>query len=205
MTSLTTCSARSFWSSSCPEPDHYGLAGIKLQSSVGTPSVYFIYTLLQSLDRDADLDDPNSIDELRVVGAAVVTQMMTANNVIQVFSISNKLLGTRTMWHRTVNLIGLGSLRTLLKSLCPICQCTNQASSTPFPRHWNADQKLPAVFCGRPYRTLREIEQYEDRDFAGIDLRRVVDHNVYAASYILKSWYLNWRYIAPHANKKNTN
>ena len=26
--------------------------------------MYFLYTLLQALDRDADLDDPDSIDEL---------------------------------------------------------------------------------------------------------------------------------------------
>jgi len=30
--------------------------------------MYFLYILLQSLDGDADLDDPNSIDKLRGVG-----------------------------------------------------------------------------------------------------------------------------------------
>ena len=56
--------------------------------------MYFLYTLLQALDRDADLDDPDSIDELRVVSVEVATQMMTVDKVIQVFGISNKLLGT---------------------------------------------------------------------------------------------------------------
>jgi len=71
--------------------------------------MYFLYTMLQSLDRDA-LDDPDSIDELRVVGAEVAIHIMTANRVIEVFSISNKRLRTqnRTLGHQTVNSIGLG-------------------------------------------------------------------------------------------------
>ena len=56
--------------------------------------MYFLYTLLQALDRDADLDDPDAIDELRVVSVEVATQMVTDDKVIQVFGISNKLLGT---------------------------------------------------------------------------------------------------------------
>ena len=31
--------------------------------------MYFLYTILQALDRDADFDNLNSIDELRVVSA----------------------------------------------------------------------------------------------------------------------------------------
>jgi len=38
--------------------------------------MYFLYTLLQSLDCDADLDDLDSIDKLRVVGVEVATQMV---------------------------------------------------------------------------------------------------------------------------------
>jgi len=45
-------------------------------------------TLLLSLNRDADVDDSDSIDELRVFSIAVVTRMVTADNVIQVFNIS---------------------------------------------------------------------------------------------------------------------
>ena len=44
--------------------------------------MYFLYTLLQALDRDADLDDPDSIDELRVVSVEVATQMVTVDKVI---------------------------------------------------------------------------------------------------------------------------
>ena len=79
--------------------------------------MYFLYTLLQALDRDADLDNPDSVDELRVVSVEVATQIVTVDDVIQVFSISNKLLGTenRTLWYRTVNSVGLRSLCTLLK------------------------------------------------------------------------------------------
>ena len=80
--------------------------------------MYFFYTLLQSLDRDADLYDPNSIDELRVVSVEVATQMVTVDiKVIQVCSISNKPLGTenRTLWHQTVNSIELALLHTLLE------------------------------------------------------------------------------------------
>ena len=50
--------------------------------------MYFLYTLLQALDRDTDLDNPDSIDELRVVSVEVATQMVTVDDVIQVFSIS---------------------------------------------------------------------------------------------------------------------
>ena len=56
--------------------------------------MYFLYTLLQALNRDADLNDPDAIDELRVVSIEVATQMVTDDKVIQVFSISNKLLRT---------------------------------------------------------------------------------------------------------------
>ena len=78
--------------------------------------MYFLYTLLQALDRDADLDDPDAIDELRVVSVEVATQMGTDDKVIQVFGISNELLGTenRALWYLTVNSVGLRSLRTLL-------------------------------------------------------------------------------------------
>ena len=54
--------------------------------------MYFLYTLLQALDRDADLDDPDSIDELRVVSVEVATQMVTVDKVIQVFSILRQFL-----------------------------------------------------------------------------------------------------------------
>jgi len=37
--------------------------------------MYFLYTLLQSLNRDADLDDPDSIDKLRVVYVEMATQI----------------------------------------------------------------------------------------------------------------------------------
>ena len=79
--------------------------------------MYFLYTLLQALNRDADLNDPDAINELRVVSIEVATQMVTEDKVIQVFSISNKLLRTknRTLWYRTVNSVGLRSLHTLLK------------------------------------------------------------------------------------------
>ena len=79
--------------------------------------MYLLYTLLQALDRNADLDDSDSIDKLRVVSVEVVTLIVTVDDVIQVFSISNKLIGTenRTLWYRTVNSVGLRSLRTLLK------------------------------------------------------------------------------------------
>ena len=65
--------------------------------------MYFLYTLLQALDRDAYLDNPDSVDELRVISVEVATQMVTVDDVIQVFSLSNKLLGTenRTLWYRT--------------------------------------------------------------------------------------------------------
>jgi len=36
--------------------------------------MYFLYTLLQSLKRDADLDDLDSIDKLRVVCIEMATQ-----------------------------------------------------------------------------------------------------------------------------------
>ena len=67
--------------------------------------MYFLYTLLQALNRDADLNDLDAIDELHVVSIEVATQMLTDDKVIQVFSISNKLLRTenRTLWCRTVN------------------------------------------------------------------------------------------------------
>jgi len=82
--------------------------------------MYFLYTLLQSLDRDAYLDDLDSINELRVNGIEVATQMVTADKVFQViqgFIINNELIGTenRSLWHLKVNSIGLESLRTLLK------------------------------------------------------------------------------------------
>ena len=79
--------------------------------------MYFLYTLLQALNRDADLNDPDAIVELRVVSVEVVTQTVTDDKVIQVFSISNKLLRTenRILWYRTVNSVGLRSLHTLLK------------------------------------------------------------------------------------------
>ena len=79
--------------------------------------MYFLYTMLQALNRDADLDDPDAIDELRVVSIEVATQMVTDDKVIQVFSISNKLLRAenRTLWYRTVNSVELRSLHTLLK------------------------------------------------------------------------------------------
>jgi hypothetical protein len=41
--------------------------------------VYFLYTPLQALDRDADLDNPDSIEELRVVSVEVAAQMMTVD------------------------------------------------------------------------------------------------------------------------------
>ena len=51
--------------------------------------MYFLCTLLQALDRDADLDNPDSVDELRVISVEVATQMVTVDDVIQVFSIIN--------------------------------------------------------------------------------------------------------------------
>jgi len=56
--------------------------------------VYFLYTLLQSLNRDANLDDPDSIDKLRVICLEMATQMVTAYKDIKVFGIGSKLLGT---------------------------------------------------------------------------------------------------------------
>jgi hypothetical protein len=50
-----------------------------LQTSGGAPSVYFLYTLMQALDCDADFDDPDSIDKLLVVSVEVATQMMTVD------------------------------------------------------------------------------------------------------------------------------
>ena len=41
--------------------------------------MYLLYILLQSLDRDADLDDPDSIDELSVVSVEVETQVVTVD------------------------------------------------------------------------------------------------------------------------------
>jgi len=51
--------------------------------------MYFLYTLLQSLNRDADLDDPDSIDKLRVLCVKTATQMVTADKVMKVFGIGS--------------------------------------------------------------------------------------------------------------------
>jgi len=93
--------------------------------------MYFLYTLLQSLDRDADLDDPDSIDKLCVFCVEMATQMVTADKVIKVFGIG-KLLGTenRTLWHRAVHSIWIGSLNFMLECLCSICQVRIEPSST---------------------------------------------------------------------------
>jgi len=56
--------------------------------------MYFLYLLLQSLNRDADLDDPDSIDKLRVVCVEMATQVVTADKVLKFFGIGSKLLGT---------------------------------------------------------------------------------------------------------------
>jgi len=81
--------------------------------------MYFLYTLLQSLNRDADLDDSDSIDKLRVVCVEMATQMVTADKVIKIFGIGSKLLGTE---NRAVYSIWLGSLSFMLECLCLICQ-----------------------------------------------------------------------------------
>ena len=56
--------------------------------------MYFLYTLLRLLDRVADLDNPDAIDELRVVRIEVATLVLAVDKVIQVTQYSNKLLGT---------------------------------------------------------------------------------------------------------------
>ena len=61
--------------SSRPEPDHFGLTRVQLQPSGGAPSVYFLYTLLQSLDGSTDLDNSDAIDQLRVVRVKMATQI----------------------------------------------------------------------------------------------------------------------------------
>ena len=43
--------------------------------------MYFLYTLQQALDRNADLDGPDSIDELRVISVEVATQEMVRDVV----------------------------------------------------------------------------------------------------------------------------
>ena len=43
--------------------------------------MYFLYTVLQALNRDADLNDPDAINELRVVSIEVATQMVTDDKV----------------------------------------------------------------------------------------------------------------------------
>jgi len=40
--------------------------------------MYFLYTLLQSLNRDADLYDPDSINKQRVICVEMATQMLMA-------------------------------------------------------------------------------------------------------------------------------
>jgi len=50
--------------------------------------MYFLYTMLQSLNREADLDDPDSIGKLRVVCVDMATQMATADKVMKVFDSS---------------------------------------------------------------------------------------------------------------------
>jgi len=134
--------------------------------------MYFLHTLLQSLNRDVDLDDPDSIDQLRVVGVEVATQMVTADKVIKVFSIGNKLLGTenRTLWHRTVDSIGLGLLPFMLECLCPICQVRIEPV-----QHRSFDAETPIknfqqCFVVDRIERCAETEQYEDRDFAGVDV-----------------------------------
>jgi len=86
--------------------------------------MYFLYTLLQLLKRDTDLDDPDSIDKLRVICVEMATQMVTADKIIKVFGIGSKLLGTekRTLWYQTVYSVWLGSLPFMLECLCSICQ-----------------------------------------------------------------------------------
>jgi len=42
--------------------------------------MYFLYTLLQSLNHGADLNDPDSIDELRVICVEMATQMVMADS-----------------------------------------------------------------------------------------------------------------------------
>ena len=56
--------------------------------------MYFLYTLLQSLDGSADLDTSDAIDQLRVVRVKVATQMVAVDEVNQVIDLGNKLLGT---------------------------------------------------------------------------------------------------------------
>ena len=134
--------------------------------------MYFLYTLLQSLDCDADLNDPDFIDKLRVVGVEVATQMVTADKIIKVFGIANKLLRTenRTLWHRTVDSIGLGLLPFMLECLCPICQVRIEPV-----QHRSLDTKtsiknFQQCFVVDRIERCAEIKLYEDRDFAGVDV-----------------------------------
>jgi len=129
--------------------------------------MYFLYTLLQSLNRDADFDDPDSIDKLRVV----CVEMVMADKVIKVLGIGSKLLGTenRTVWHRAVYSIWLGSLSFMMECLCSICQVRiepvqhrsldTEASIKNFQQYFEVDR----------IESCAEIEQYEDRDFVEID------------------------------------
>jgi len=62
--------------------------------------MHFLYTLLHSLNLDADLDDSGFINELRVVAEDVSTQ--TPDKVIQVFGISKyELFGMNSSGLRT--------------------------------------------------------------------------------------------------------
>jgi hypothetical protein len=76
--------------------------------------VYILNTLLQTVDRRAYLDNPDTVNQLHIICIEVVTEVMTVNEVFQVISVRSELLGTqdRTLRHRTVNRMGTRLLQT---------------------------------------------------------------------------------------------
>jgi len=68
--------------------------------------VYFFNTLLQKVDRQADLDNSDAVDQLCVVCIMMVTEM-TVDEAFKVLSVWNKLLGiqNRTLWYLTADLM----------------------------------------------------------------------------------------------------
>jgi len=137
--------------------------------------MYFLYTLLQSLNHDADLDDPDSNDKLRVICVEMATQMVTADKVIKVFSIGSKLLENRTLWHRAVYSIWIGSLPFMLECLCSICQVRIEPLQHRSIDTETSIKNFQLYFVVDRIESCAEIEQYKDRDFPSSG--RTIDAN----------------------------
>jgi len=55
--------------------------------------VYFFNTLLQAVDHYADFDNPDAVDQLRVVCVKMLTEMMTVDQALKVLGVRNNSWG----------------------------------------------------------------------------------------------------------------